>query len=358
VFFLALITALAAFIWVFLSFVNKDVLGSTDNGLSAIYYNNKDFTGSTISRVDPAINFNWSYSSPGYSMADNTYSARWTGQLLPKYSETYTFYTKSDDGVRLWVNDRLLIDNWAIHAVMENSGKIYLTAGQKVNIKMEFYENYGKAVAKLLWSSPLTYKQIIPTDSLFPTATSAPAVTPMPIPPAATTVPMTTPTPTPASTTVPTIGVSVPFNQSSIWNKPIGSNPQVLSNSSQMIQLLASDPDRSQIILPGVDQHWSVVVGQADASTPRYTITDEYGYTIYNVPVPPGIILDPLQTLKLLSWITQFHPGGSTVSGLLETAGQVIRQDLQGGVILAKQEMVSITLMVASGVAGQQVGII
>jgi hypothetical protein len=53
-------------------------------------------------------------------------------------SQTYTFHTTSDDGVRLWVDGKLIIDNWSNHAAMDNSGTIALTAGQRYNIEMAF----------------------------------------------------------------------------------------------------------------------------------------------------------------------------------------------------------------------------
>jgi hypothetical protein len=110
----------------------------------------------------------WGGESPDfrYIPADG-FSARWTGQVQPLYSETYTFYTTSDDGVRLWVNGVQVINNWTDHAATENSGTITLTGGQKYNIVMEYYENAGDAVAKLAWSSPSQGKEIIPNSQLF-----------------------------------------------------------------------------------------------------------------------------------------------------------------------------------------------
>lgn len=136
-------------------------------GLRATYYNNADFTGHQVSRVDKAINFNWGTGSPDSSIDGNTFSARWTGKLTVPATGRYTFYTRSDDGVRLWVNGQLLINNWTAHSVTENTGQINLTAGQKYDIKMEYYENKGKAVAKLYWSSATLGKQIVPTNYLY-----------------------------------------------------------------------------------------------------------------------------------------------------------------------------------------------
>ena len=137
------------------------------NGLAAIYFDNKDFTGASISRIDPTINFNWGSGSPDSSIDGNTFSTRWTGKILPQFSEAYTFYTTTDDGVRLFVNNQLIVDNWVNQSVTEKSGTIGLLAGQKYDIKMEYFENKGRAVAELRFSSPSVPKQIIPTSSLF-----------------------------------------------------------------------------------------------------------------------------------------------------------------------------------------------
>lgn len=96
------------------------------------------------------------------------YSVRWTGQVIPRYSETYTFHTVSNDGVCLWVDGKLVIDNWTDHTATEDEGKIQLDADRKVNIRMEFYQGGGGAVAKLFWSSPSQKKEIVPEDCFSP----------------------------------------------------------------------------------------------------------------------------------------------------------------------------------------------
>ena len=138
-----------------------------NNGLSAVYFNNSDFSGRIYSRIDPTINFNWGYGSPNSSIGSNTFSARWVGKILPQYSETYTFYANTDDGVRLWVNNQLIIDNWIKPNTTEVSGSIDLISGQKYDIKMEYFEDRGRAVAELRYASPSTPKQIIPSSQLF-----------------------------------------------------------------------------------------------------------------------------------------------------------------------------------------------
>lgn len=145
----------------------------TGTGLSGAYFDNIDFTGATLSRVDPSVNFTWGSGSPASTMGVDTFSVRWTGQVLPQFSETYRFYTVSDDGVRLWVNGQLIVNNWTDHAPVENSGTIAVTAGQRYDIRMEFYERSGGATARVLWSSPSTPKAVVPTGRLFPPAQSS-----------------------------------------------------------------------------------------------------------------------------------------------------------------------------------------
>ena len=142
--------------------------GGTGNGLSVTYYNNIDFTGTTVTGVDPTVDFAWGAGSPSAAIANDTFSARWTGQVEAQFTGTYTFYTVSDDGVRLWVNGQQIINNWTDHAPTENSGTIALTAGQRYDIRMEFYENGGGATARLLWSSASVPKAVVPSTRLYP----------------------------------------------------------------------------------------------------------------------------------------------------------------------------------------------
>lgn len=142
--------------------------GTAGTGLAATYYDNIDFTGATVSRTDPTVNFDWGSGAPATGIGVDTFSVRWNGQVQPRYSQTYTFYTNSDDGVRLWVNGQQIINNWTDHSPTENSGTIALTAGQKYAIRMEFYERGGGALARLSWSSASQVKEIIPQSQLYP----------------------------------------------------------------------------------------------------------------------------------------------------------------------------------------------
>ncbi len=148
-----------------LTLLDDDTIGT---GLGAVYYDSMDFTAPKLTRTDATVNFNWGNGSPHPSLAADTFSVRWTGRVQPQFTETYTFFTRSDDGVRLWVGGQLLIDKWVNQATTEWSGTIALVAGQRYDLKLEFFENVGGALVELRWSSPQTPKQIIPTSALFP----------------------------------------------------------------------------------------------------------------------------------------------------------------------------------------------
>ncbi|MBN1479230.1 hypothetical protein JXA70_03045 [candidate division KSB1 bacterium] len=95
---------------------------------------------------------------------EQNFSLRWTGHVVPEYSESYTFYTFTDDGVRLWVNGQKLIDDWTSHAPLENSGSINLVAGVPVDIQMDYFQGLGGAKALLLWYSSSQVKEVISQD--------------------------------------------------------------------------------------------------------------------------------------------------------------------------------------------------
>jgi hypothetical protein len=137
------------------------------NGLTAVYYDNIDFTGKTFERTDPNVNMRVGTGSPVPGViGPDQFSVRWTGTIEPQFSQTYTFYTLSNNGVRLWVNGRKVIDNWVGHATTEDRGTIALAAGRRYDLRVEFFDNTAEATATLSWSSPSVAKQIVPTARL------------------------------------------------------------------------------------------------------------------------------------------------------------------------------------------------
>ena len=161
-------------------FLNSASIG-TGTGLLGSYYTlhfpNDPFSGpATLVRTDASINFNWGNGSPDASISVDDFTARWTGSVQPQFTETYTFAATSDDGVRLYVNGQLLVDEWVDQGPTTWTGSIPLVAQQRYDIVMEYYENGGGAVAQLAWSSPSTAVGIIPQNQLYPVTNPPPVV--------------------------------------------------------------------------------------------------------------------------------------------------------------------------------------
>ncbi len=104
------------------------------------------------------------FAPPGFP--NDQYSIRWEGYIIPEFSSEYTMYTIADDGVRLWINDQLIIDKWIPQAPTEWSGKINLTAEEKYSLKIEYFEDSGGETFILGWSCDQLEKQLVPSNRL------------------------------------------------------------------------------------------------------------------------------------------------------------------------------------------------
>ena len=139
----------------------------TGGGIRADYYKGMNFETFVLTRTDPQIDFDWGDpGGPDPSVGDDNFSVRWTGEVEAAFTETYTFYPRTDDGVRLYVDGQLLVDRWVDRSPVEDDATIDLVAGNTYSLVMEYYENSSGAVAELSWSSPRTPKQLIPQAAL------------------------------------------------------------------------------------------------------------------------------------------------------------------------------------------------
>lgn len=129
--------------------------GKKVNGLLGEYFNNMNLEGNPdLVRVDKQIDFDFGSYSPSDKINNDRYSARWTGKLVASKTDKYEIITVSDDGVRLYIDNKLVIDNWTDHAPYSNTIQLELEANKEYDIKLEYYENGGGAVIKLGWSNP------------------------------------------------------------------------------------------------------------------------------------------------------------------------------------------------------------
>ncbi len=146
-------------------------------GLGASYFSGANFEKLISTRTDPKVDFWWGKGAPtnadGTPMKDigtDDFSVRWTGQVQALEGGTYSFGTNTDDGVRLWVDGKLLIDHWAGQSLTPYSGTAELLPGRKYPLKMEYFDGTADAVAKLSWTRPgHTTAQAIPQSQLYPT---------------------------------------------------------------------------------------------------------------------------------------------------------------------------------------------
>ena len=137
-------------------------------GLFGEYFSTTRMTGLALTRVDPQVNFTWGQGSPDPGVAENNFSVCWTGFVTPVQGGVYTFYVTADDGIRLWVDDVLLVNQWKAQGATEYSGTATLTAGTPHAIRVEYFESGGDALVKLEWEGPGEVRAAIPSARLTP----------------------------------------------------------------------------------------------------------------------------------------------------------------------------------------------
>ena len=148
-------------------------------GLRGEYFDNEDFTDLKLTRTDATVDFNLGFGTPDPLINSETFSIRWTGQIAAPSAGSYRFVTRSDDGVRLWLENQLLIDNFTPHPETEDrSAPITLNSGQSYNLRLEYFEHTALAVIRLMWIRPgQTNPEVIPSTALSTPTTVNPAPT-------------------------------------------------------------------------------------------------------------------------------------------------------------------------------------
>ncbi len=134
-------------------------------GLQAEYFKNRELTGTpAITRTDKNIDFNFiQMPLPGFSngaFASENFSARWTGFFTPVESGTYQLGLRADDGFRLWIDGKLLVEDWTTHGISSKMANIKLEKGHKYALKVEYFQATGDAIAQMVWNNELVDKPI------------------------------------------------------------------------------------------------------------------------------------------------------------------------------------------------------
>ena len=123
----------------------------SDPAWRAAYWNNTSLSGlPALERTEPAIDHDWGEGSPAANIARDGFSARWTRYVYVAPG-VYRFSVTSDDGIRLYVDDRLLIDRWTVRSVRTDTAELSLAGGHHL-IRVEYFEQAGMAAARASWS--------------------------------------------------------------------------------------------------------------------------------------------------------------------------------------------------------------
>lgn len=119
----------------------------------AAYYDNRTLSGpAEIIRNDIDIDFSWGTGSPAPQIPPDNFSARWT-RIVSFDAGTHRFHAQADDGVRVWVADHLIIDEWHTSTgETDYVADIYLSSGSR-EVRVEYYEAGGKAEVHVWWEN-------------------------------------------------------------------------------------------------------------------------------------------------------------------------------------------------------------
>ncbi len=123
-------------------------------GLQGEYFKGTNFEQKVFTRVDPQIAFSWTGRSPGPGLGESYFSVRWTGKLRAPATGRYDFSATVDDGIRVWVGNKKIIDAWALHDDENFRGSILLKAGAYYDLRVEYFNDMLEGVINLVWHRP------------------------------------------------------------------------------------------------------------------------------------------------------------------------------------------------------------
>jgi len=132
-------------------------------GLRGDYYAGTNFERKIFSRIDPAIHFNWDRRNPGPGLSRSEYSIRWTGKLLAPTTGEFQFYAKVNDGIRVWVGNKLVLDSWHLNAYKQYAGSIVLEAGHYYDLRIDYFNAIEWGEIYLYWKPPTAKAALKPS---------------------------------------------------------------------------------------------------------------------------------------------------------------------------------------------------
>jgi len=135
---------------------NLRTVGPTSiQGLNAEFFDNANLQGAPVAtRVDNEVNFNWNGDSPAPGVSGQEFSGRWTGNLVPSVGGDYRLGGSADDGFRLYLDGKLVLDDWSSHDERTMTVPVHLLAGHAYPIRLEYFQKGWGSAARLLWLPP------------------------------------------------------------------------------------------------------------------------------------------------------------------------------------------------------------
>lgn len=236
----------------------------TGDGLKGDYYEGTDFEKFVLTRRDATINFNWGQQPPAPGLGAELFSVRWTGWLVPPTSGKYLFHVTVDDGIRLWLNDQLIMNEWRGQPLSSYTAAVELRAGEPYRLRVDYCQYSMDTRVFVTWEppapraaqAPSSWRNLwgltaetprpepIPTSFLYannPRPAAAPTPPkPQPLP----TLPGTRPTaaPRPRTTTVPAAAAPArPRVAARPARRPVLPPPQAAAPSATEARILRVD---------------------------------------------------------------------------------------------------------------------
>lgn len=138
------------------------------DGLKVEYFADTRLRKLVVTDVEPTINFAHYRTRPRKRVPADEFSARWTGGLYAPEQGLYQFYFTVDDGVRVWIDDQLVLDKWDLNKPTEFQFEAYMTGGKMHSIRVEYVQfMFNEAVARLEWKTPSQPRSLVPMSNLY-----------------------------------------------------------------------------------------------------------------------------------------------------------------------------------------------
>jgi outer membrane protein OmpA-like peptidoglycan-associated protein len=204
-------------------------------GLKGEYFNGLNFNQKAFTRIDPQVAFDWNWRMPAPGVQREYFSVRWTGKLYAPVSGKYQFSATVDDGVRVWVDGKKVIDEWRKQDDSQFVGEIYLKAKQHYDLKVEYYNDWKGSIIYLFWKTPLPQQY---TASRFPEMIPAHYLSPTSVQPTKTTAMVAKP---PAKQTSKPAVVAAAKTPSTIDAQPVHNKRMVSSAAPSAPQLAVAN---------------------------------------------------------------------------------------------------------------------